>query len=134
MESVQTQTNEIDGVSHPTVLSYFETLNTGEFDATSELFAIDGVMQPPFEKPITGRDAIADYLHREAIGITAQPSQGTYQTIETGEVEFEIVGRVQTPVFSVNVTWRMILNADDEVSFIRIKLNASPKELMNLRR
>lgn len=134
METVQTQPIEIDGVSHPTVLSYFETLNAGAFDATSELFAIDGVMQPPFEQPITGRDAIAEYLHREAIGITAQPLQGTVQPNENGEVEFEIVGRVQTPVFSVNVTWRIILNANDEVCFTRIKLNASPKELMNLRR
>ncbi len=134
MESVQLQTIEIENVSHPTVLSYFETLNAGAFDATSGLFAIDGVMQPPFEKPITGRDAIAEYLHREAIGITAQPTQGTYQTIETGEIQFEIAGRVQTPVFGVNVTWQIVLNTDDEICFTRIKLVASPKELMHLRR
>jgi hypothetical protein len=49
----------IEGVTEVTILHYFETLNAGEFEATSRLFAEDGVLQAPFEQPIVGRGAIA---------------------------------------------------------------------------
>ncbi|GAP94351.1 ketosteroid isomerase family protein [Leptolyngbya sp. NIES-2104] len=118
----------IDGISHPTILQYFETLNVGEFEATSELFAIDGAMQPPFEKPIEGRDAIANYLKKEAIGLMALPHAGVVT-----DSEYQITGRVQMPMFGVNVTWNFTLNSNDQIAFVRIKLNASPQELVKLR-
>lgn len=118
----------IDGISHSTILRYFETLNAGEFDATSELFAIDGAMQPPFEKPIKGRDAIANYLSKEAIGLMALPQAGVLT-----DSDYQITGRVQMPMFGVNVTWYFTLNASEQITFVRIKLNASPQELAKLR-
>ncbi|MBE9014316.1 nuclear transport factor 2 family protein [Pseudanabaenaceae cyanobacterium LEGE 13415] len=118
----------IDGISHPTILQYFETLNAGDFEAVSELFAIDGAMQPPFEKPIAGRDAIASYLKQEATGLTALPQAGIVT-----EQDYQITGRVQMPMFGVNVTWYFIINPDEQLTFLRIKLNASPQELANLR-
>ncbi|BAU10340.1 hypothetical protein LEP3755_08240 [Leptolyngbya sp. NIES-3755] len=118
----------IDGISHPTILQYFETLNAGDFDATSELFAIDGAMQPPFEKPITGRDAIATYLKKEAPGLTAIPQAGIIT-----EQDYQITGKVQMPMFGVNVTWYFVLDQNNEITFTRIKLNASPQELAKLR-
>lgn len=36
----------IEGIAEPTVLRYFETLNAGDFDDTSALFAADGTMRP----------------------------------------------------------------------------------------
>lgn len=118
----------IDGISHPTILQYFETINAGAFDVTSELFAIDGAMQPPFEKPIVGRDAIAAYLKQEAPGLVAMPQAGT-----TTDQDYQITGRVQMPMFGVNVTWYFTLDQDDQFTFVRIKLNASPQELVKLR-
>lgn len=118
----------IDGISRPTILQYFETLNAGDFDATSELFAIEGAMQPPFEKPITGRDAIANYLKKEAIGVMALPQAGV-----ATDADYQITGRVQMPMFGVNVTWYFTLDSGDQIEFVRIKLNASPQELAKLR-
>jgi hypothetical protein len=121
---------EIEGISHPTILRYFATLNAGEFEATSELFDPEGAMQAPFESPIVGRSAIADYLQREAVGLQAFPREG----IEVPEkTEYQITGKVQMPMFSVNVTWFFTLNSNQEITFTRIKLNATPQELLKLR-
>lgn len=123
----------IEGISHPTILRYFETLNAGEFEATSQLFAIEGAMQPPFETPIVGRDAISAFLQKEAPGLIAMPRSGISQEVDTNCTEFQIVGKVQMPMFGVNVTWYFNLNAAGELTFTRIKLNASPQELLKLR-
>lgn len=130
---MQEQAIEIEGISHPTILRYFETLNAEEFEATSQLFAIDGAMQPPFEQPIIGREAIAAYLQKEALGITALPQAGISQTTDQNRIEFQITGKVQMPMFGVNVTWYFTLDANEQLMFTRIKLNASPQELMKLR-
>lgn len=130
MDAAQT----LEVISHPTVLRYFETLNAEAFEAVSQLFAIEGVMHPPFESPIEGRDAIAQYLQKEAQGLKLEPQQESMQPLEDGCTEFQITGKVQTPVFGVNVSWRFIVNPADEIAFVKIKLIASPKELLNLRR
>ncbi|MBD1823900.1 nuclear transport factor 2 family protein [Cyanobacteria bacterium FACHB-DQ100] len=130
---MQTQSIEIEGISHPIILRYFETLNAGEFEATSQLFAIEGAMQPPFEQPIIGREAITAYLQKEAPGLTALPQAGTSHTTDQNAIEFQITGRVQMPMFGVNVTWYFTLDSNDQLMFTRIKLNASPQELMKLR-
>lgn len=134
MEAVDIQPIQIEGISHSVILKYFETLNAGAFDQTSALFAIDGVMQPPFEKPIVGREAIAQYLKQEAKGLIAEPRQGNSQILDNGCLEFQITGRVQTPVFGVNVAWQFILSPDRELFLAKIKLIASPQELLSLRR
>ena len=124
---------EIKGVSHPTILRYFETLNAGEFEVTSQLFAIEGAMQPPFEAPIVGRAAIAAYLQKEAPGLIAQPQEGISQESELNCTEFQIAGKVQMPMFGVNVTWYFSIDSMNQFTFTRIKLNASPQELLRLR-
>ncbi len=64
--STQSEENfQIEGITEPSVLRYFETLNAGEFEATAALFAEDGVMHPPFESGIVGPNAIAAYLNKK---------------------------------------------------------------------
>ena len=124
---------EVKTISHPIVLRYFETLNAEEFEQTSELFAIAGVLKPPFENPITGRAAIADYLEREAKGLVAEPRHASSQDMDDGCLEIQVTGRVKTPVFIVSVAWQFVLSAEDEILFARVKLIASPQELLSLR-
>lgn len=124
----------IAGITQPTVLRYFETLNTGDFEAASSLFAIDGVLQPPFEASIVGPEAIATYLKAEAQGIALKPQQGTATALEDDCTEIQITGRVKTTLFEVNVSWRFILSSQQEILLAKIKLLASPKELLNLQR
>ena len=124
----------IAGVTEPCLIRYFETFNAGDFEATSQQFAIAGVLHPPFESVIEGRAAIADYLKVEAKGITAQPQQTvTTQALEGG-LEIEVRGRVQTKRFGVNVAWLFKLNSQQEIVALTVKLIASPQELLNLRR
>ncbi len=124
----------IAGMTEPAVLRYFETMNAGDFEATAALFAEDGAMNPPFESPIVGHDAIASYLQAEAKGMTLSPREGIAETLEDGNTQIQVSGKVQTPVFGVNVSWIFILNQQRQIIFTRIKLLASPQELLNLRR
>ncbi len=125
---------KIEGITEQTVLRYFEVLNAGDYEACALLFAADGVMHPPFESGILGSEAITAYLHQEAQGIKLEPRQGVSQSLEDDRLEVQVTGKAQTSLFSVNVSWRFVLNQQREICFAKIKLLASPQELLNLRR
>jgi len=124
----------IEGITEPTILQYFELFNAGAFEAVSQLFAPDGVMNAPFEQPIVGPEAIAAYLHQEATGMALSPRQGVIEPTEDEAAQVQVAGKVQTPWFGVNVSWLFILNAQQKIVSATIKLLASPQELLNLRR
>lgn len=132
--ALQPESGEIAGITEPNLINYFKTLNAGDFEATSRQFAVDCALHPPFESVIEGRDAIAHYLKVEAKGITAQPQQGAIKQVLDDSTEIEVTGRVQTPWFGVNVAWLFTLNSQQEISFLKVKLIASPQELLKLRR
>lgn len=128
-----TSSIKIAGITKPTVLRYFETLNAGDFEATANLFAEDGVLHAPFEEPIIGSSSIASYLKAEARGMQLEPQQGVSQILEDGNVEVQVSGRVQTSAFGINVAWLFLLNSDQKILSVTVKLLASPQELLNLR-
>jgi len=126
-ESIQT------GSLHPVIEQYFQTLNAGEFPATAELFAEHGVLHPPFASEIIGPEAIATYLQAEAKELHLVPRRSRDRLLETGDTEFDIRGRVQTPLLSVNVAWRFILNPEQQLLMAEVKLLATLAELLPLR-
>ena len=128
-----TSSIKIAGITKPTVLRYFETLNAGDFEVTANLFAEDGALHAPFEEPIIGRISIATYLKTEARGMQLEPQQGVSQILEDGNVEVQVSGRVQTSAFGINVAWLFLLNSDQKLLSVTVKLLASPQELLNLR-
>ena len=125
---------QIEGIRETSVLRYFETLNAGEFEATAALFAEDGVMRPPFESDIVGTDAIAAYLKQECQKIKAYPNTGIAEALENASIQIQVTGKAQTSWCSVNVLWLFILNQQRQISYTKIKLLASPQELLSLRR
>ncbi|MBN3908942.1 MAG: nuclear transport factor 2 family protein [Nostoc sp. NMS1] len=125
---------QIEGITETSILRYFETLNAGEFEATAALFAVDGVMRPPFESDIVGTDAIAAYLKKEGQNVKAYPNTAIAETLETGEIQIQVTGKAQTSWCSVNVLWLFILNQQQQILYTRIKLLASRQELLSLRR
>ncbi|NEU78563.1 ketosteroid isomerase family protein [Nostoc sp. UIC 10630] len=125
---------QIEGITETSVLRYFQTLNAGEFEATAALFAVDGVMRPPFESDIVGIDAITAYLKQEGQNVKAYPNTAIAETLETGEIQIQVAGKAQTSWCSVNVLWLFILNQQRQIFYTRIKLLASPQELLSLRR
>ena len=125
---------QIEGITEPVILRYFESLNAGEFERTASLFAPDGVMQPPFESGIVGSNAIAAYLKQEAQGIKAEPREGIAENLDNNQIEFQVSGKAQTTWCGVNVMWLFILNQERQIQFTKIKLLASPQELLILRR
>jgi hypothetical protein len=120
-------------LTEPVITRYFETLNQENFLETAKLFARDGSLTPPFESPIMGQEAIADYLQQEARKMTLFPLQEALETGETGQIEAEIKGKVTTPLFTVNVGWRFILNSQREILSVEVKLLASLEELVKLK-
>ena len=125
---------EIKGINEPTIQQYFQSLNASDYEKTASLFAESGIMHPPLESGIIGREAILKYLNKEAIDIKAYPREGTSETLEDNQTQIKVAGKVETPWFAVNVSWLFILNENLQILDVRIKLLASPQELLSLRR
>ncbi len=128
----------IPGVTNPTVLDYMNNLNANDFEALIELFETDGGLQPPFQRPIVGRDAIMRFFREECQNLKLLPERGVVEPPEDGYVPIKVTGKVQSPWFGarvgMNIAWRFLLSSQGKVFFVAIDLLASPKELMNLSR
>jgi hypothetical protein len=126
----------IEGVSNPTVLSYMNNLNANDFDALIELFTPDGALQPPFQRPVVGKEAILRFFKEECQNLKLIPERGVVEPTDDGYTQIKVTGKVQTPWFGagvgMNVAWRFLLNPDNKIFFVAIDLLASPKELLNL--
>lgn len=121
---------QIDGIEEPTISSYFIDLNRGEANATAQLFAEKGCIQPPFEESIEGREAIAKYLAKEARGMRFRPESGAILIRDKDLTQYQIQGKVQTNYFTINVSWLMQLNPDKEIVLVEVKLLAALEELL----
>ena len=126
-----TDSISIEGISAPAIANYFITINREEFTETAALFTEAGEMHAPFEKPIVGREKITSYLIKEATGMKLLPMQGICETEDDTE-RFKVLGKVRTSMFSVNVAWYFTLNQEGQLTTARIKLLASPQELLTL--
>lgn len=126
----------IDGVTNPTVLSYMDNLNANDFKALIELFTPDGALQPPFQRPIVGKDAIFRFFNEECQNLKLIPERGISEPAEDGFTQVKVTGKVQTPWFGaavgMNMAWRFLISPDGKIFFVAIDLLASPKELLNL--
>jgi hypothetical protein len=135
MTFTQSESNfVIEGIEESMILQYFKSLNAGEFEKTASLFAIEGALHPPFESPIVGKEAILNYLNAEAKGLQLFPLKGTTETLESRDTKVQVKGKVQTPLFSVNVAWLFQLNSAKEILSVEVKLLASLEELVKLQR
>jgi hypothetical protein len=133
MTAIQSQSIKITGISELTIEEYFASLNAGNYQKTASLFAENGIMHPPFESGIVG-NAILSYLQKEAIDIKAYPREGVSRTNTENTTQIQVAGKVETPFFAVNVSWLFVLNEKSQILDVKIKLLASPQELLSLRR
>ena len=135
--SQRTKVN-IEGVSNPTVLNYMNLLNANDFDELIKLFVVDGALQPPFKKPVVGKDAVLKFFKEECPNLKLAPKRGVEEAVEDGYTQIKVTGKVQTPWFGaavgMNMSWRFLLNSENKIFFVAIDLLASPKELLNLAR
>lgn len=131
--STLNSTNSIATLSELTTQRYFETMNAGDYQETAKLFAPEGILNAPFEEPIVGESAIVAYLETEAKGMQLFPQQSVSKFGENNFQEIQVSGKVKTPVFNVNVAWLFVLNSQQEIVSVTVKLLASPAELLNLR-
>ncbi len=126
----------IEGTDNATVLSYMNSLNANDFDALIELFVIDGALQPPFRKPIVGKETILRFFQEECQNLNLIPERGVTESAEDGYTQIKVTGKCQTPWFGaavgMNIAWRFLLNPEGKIFFVAIDLLASPKELLNL--
>lgn len=136
-KSVSDRPNLIEFQDHPALTHlinrYFDTLNYGQFDATAALFAPDGILFPPFDTAMEGREAIVAYLEAEAKGLKLFPQNCSVQPSEMEGYECQVTGQVQTALFGVNVGWKFQINSNFQIESARIKLLASMEELLKLK-
>ncbi len=138
-QEVSKRTNvSIQGVTNPTVLKYMDNLNANDFDTLIELFLPDGALQPPFKRPIVGKDNILRFFKEECQNLKLIPENGVTEPADGGYTQIKVTGKVQTPWFGgnvgMNIAWRFLLNPEGKIFFVAIDLLASPKELLNLMR
>ena len=126
----------IEGVTNQTVLDYMNNLNANDFDALIELFTPDGALQPPFKRPIVGKDAVLQFFRQDCQNLKLIPEQGVAEPAEENFTQIKVTGKCQTPWFGadvgMNIAWRFLLNPENKIFFVAIDLLASPKELLNL--
>jgi Orange carotenoid protein, N-terminal/Nuclear transport factor 2 (NTF2) domain len=128
----------IEGIDNPTVLSYMNNLNANDFDALIELFMPDGALQPPFQRPIVGKEAVLRFFREDCQNLNLIPERGVVEPAEDGYIQIKVTGRVQTPWFGagvgMNMAWRFLIGPDNKIFFVAIDLLASPKELLKFSR
>lgn len=129
---------QIEGVTNSTVLQYMDNLNANDFDNLINLFAEDGALQPPFQKPIVGKENVLRFFREECQNLKLIPERGVSEPAEDGYTQIKVTGKVQTPWFGgnvgMNIAWRFLLNPENKIFFVAIDLLASPKELLNFAR
>jgi hypothetical protein len=116
----------------PTVDSYFQSFNQGDFEATAALFADNGQLLPPFEEPIVGPLAIHEYLQQEAEGMAATPKSISSEDADDRR-RIIVRGTVKALMFTVNAAWVFDLNAQNKIDQVQVKLLASLQDLLKLR-
>jgi hypothetical protein len=135
-DMAQRQTVTIEGVTNGTVLAYMNNLNANDFNALIELFAPDGALQPPFQRPIVGKENVLRFFKEECQNLKLIPERGVSEPAEDGFTQIKVTGKVQSPWFGadvgMNIAWRFLLNPEGKIYFVAIDLLASPKELLNL--
>jgi hypothetical protein len=124
--------NSANDLYEPTIHKYFTSLNRGEFVTAAELFAEQGCLNPPFERSVQGRSAIAQYLKNEAKGMRFCPEQGQILTQDSKQTHYQIQGKVETNWFTVNVSWSIQLNSMKELVAVEVSLLASLTDLFHL--
>jgi hypothetical protein len=123
----------IENIIEPNIYEYYLRLNSNDTQGVAQLFSEDGLLQPPFEKVICGREAIAQYLESEARAIEAWPKLGTGETLDDGSSRYQVRGHVKTSCFTVNVCWKIQLNVNREIKSVEVKLLADLQDLLTLK-
>jgi hypothetical protein len=128
----------IEGIDNATVVNYMNLLNANDFDNLIELFLPDGALQPPFQRPIVGKDAVLRFFREDCQNLKLLPEQGVSEPSEGGYTQIKVTGKVQTPWFGagvgMNVAWRFLLDPAGKIYFVAIDLLASPAELLKFAR
>ena len=123
----------IEDIQSQVIHNYFLTLNENNFEEFAALFSPDGLLIPPFESAIVGRDAICQYLQTTGIEVKAFPQSGTVQPENNGITVYQISGNVKTSYFTINVVWIIEVNAEQQIVSAKIKLLATLEDLLRFK-
>ena len=136
MTVLQTVDRQIEPVleEHASVvMRYFTFFNQGEYAQVANLFIEQGSLHPPFESAVVGRDNIANYLLKEAEGMTVSLLSADVHPQNDNRIQVDVRGSVTALVFKVNVAWCFLLADDNRIESVRIDLLATLEELFRLR-
>ncbi len=126
----------IEGIDNPTIVQYMTNLNANDFDALIALFAEDGALQPPFQRPIVGKENVLRFFREECQNLKLIPERGVSEAASDGYTQIKVTGTCQTPWFGANVgmniAWRFLLTPENKIFFVAVDLLASAQELLNL--
>lgn len=119
--------------AEPTLVAYFQSFNQGDFATTAALFSPQGELHAPFEEPIVGAEAIQAYLEQEAAAMKATPTVIGSLDLPGESRRIIVQGNVRALIFNVNVRWTFLLDGEERIEQVQVKLLASLQELITLR-
>ena len=129
---------DIERVENMTIKLYMKNLNANDFNALITLFADDGALQPPFKRPIVGKEAVLRFFQEECQNLKLKPQAGVVEPADNGYTRIKVTGTCETPWFGkdvgMNVAWRFVLNPQGKIFFVAVDLLASAQELLKFRR
>lgn len=86
--SKRTEVN-IEGVDNVTVLAYMNNMNANDFDTLINLFLPDGALQPPFQRPIVGKEAVMRFFNEECQNLVLVPERGVSEQADGGYTQIK---------------------------------------------
>jgi len=122
----------VEGITETTV-SYFKAMNADDFETALALFT--PALQPPFQKPIVGREAIASYMcqHKDSILCRSRAYQRLYQMALSRLKSRSPNSLVRCQRWDEHCV-AVLTKSQGKIFFVAIDMLASPQELLSLRR
>ena len=78
------------------------------------------------------------FFNEECPNLKLAPERRVEELVEDGYAQIKVTGKVQAPWFGVgvgmNMSWRFLINSDNQIFFVAIDLLAFPQELLKLLR
>ncbi len=114
------------------IMAYFQTLNGEKYKITANLFTEDGVLYPPFEEPIQGREEISNYLESYSKGYEFTPEEITIECANFGNSKYKVIGEMGNKILKVGVAWYFVLDKSGKIISLRMIIIASLDEFVHL--
>ncbi|MBR8830778.1 MAG: hypothetical protein Cpurp_06205 [Chlorogloea purpurea SAG 13.99] len=115
-----------------TIMAYFQTLNSGRYQQTADLFSTDGALYSPFENPAKGNRQIVNCLHNFAKGYEFVPERISIECANFSKSKYKIIGEMRNKNSKVGMGWFFLLDKLGKIISVNMIVLAGFEELLQI--